>query len=313
MKWAGVVAILAVSVCALGALRPSGALGFQAVNSMSASEVPKVTEYWTPGRLAEASGVEPRIVRTKKGLRRILVEISKVSSPNLLRNRPVSPLDPAVGRLFVSVGRRGSWSCSASVLDTPSRRLVVTAAHCLSDQYGLARNVAFVPAYHYGIKPFGLWTASKLGVTRLWENSRFPNGVNGDVGVIETRRSSAGETIGQVTGTLGFQTFSRRSGRVRILGYPVGTYKGQELRECRSSTFPGDWISRRLHGPVGVIARCNMAKGSSGGPWLSAYNGPDGETVWLIDGVTSRGSRGGNLTSSYFGSQVRALIRRMEH
>src|SRR5450755_4634946 len=59
----------------------------------------------------------------------------------------------SLGALF----RPGSTdhTCTASVIDSTARNLLVTAAHCIS---GTAQGYSFVPGYHGGVEPFGSWT-----------------------------------------------------------------------------------------------------------------------------------------------------------
>ena len=46
-------------------------------------------------------------------------------------------------------------TCTASVVDSRARDLLITAAHCIS---GSANGYVFVPGYHDGVKPLGSWT-----------------------------------------------------------------------------------------------------------------------------------------------------------
>ena len=92
-----------------------------------------------------------------------------------------------------------------------------------------------------------------------------------------------------------------------MYGYPAGSNRARELRLCTSRTWAGPWYSFRLPGPAGMAGRCNMAGGSSGGPWMSAYRNGSGGTRWVVDGLTSTGLR--NLRASpYFGIHLRRLI-----
>jgi hypothetical protein len=104
--------------------------------------------------------------------------------------------------------------------------------------------------------------------------------------------------------------FPDRFGRTELYGYPGGAMRGQELRVCSSPTWAGDGYSRRIPGPIGMAARCNMAGGSSGGPWISRYD----DNELYVDGVISTGnSRNNVMTTSYFGRAMRTLLNDAEN
>ncbi len=63
----------------------------------------------------------------------------------------------------------------------------------------------------------------------------------------------------------------------------------------------------------GINAWCNMAGGSSGGPWMSAYDDGNGGTDWIVDGLTSMGWPSGRMGSPWFGSHFRRLIYNAEN
>ena len=93
--------------------------------------------------------------------------ISKIASAVKLTTTPSHTGTPfpgtaAVGALFsVSNGTLGDHFCTASVVHSPHGNLLVTAAHCLSGRTG---TIAFVPGYHDGSRPQGVWYVSKVFV-----------------------------------------------------------------------------------------------------------------------------------------------------
>lgn len=276
------------------------------VSSRSApNEVEASRDFWTPQRMKDAAKREPLVgggfVRKKEA-----------SSPVHQRNIPVYAQQPAIGRLFFRYGPY-IGSCSASVIYTPSRRIVLTAGHCLKLEGVWSRSLMFAPAYKNGRAPFGKFYGKSWWVSRTWANYSNPISMNFDYGAVVTSRNWNGVPIGDITGMYGYQTFSQRVGRTHVVGYPAGRANGQTLRQCYSDTWAGDRYSYLFPGPVGMFAKCNMAKGSSGGPWLSEYESDDGESTELyVDGVTSRGT-GRTMTSSYFGTQFRDLIWNAEN
>jgi V8-like Glu-specific endopeptidase len=81
---------------------------------------------------------------------------------------------PAVGALFTtSYGVLRSHFCSASVVDSPARDLLVTAAHCVT---GPASNsIVFVPGYDDGLTPYGVWPITRVIVGQGWTSSADPD------------------------------------------------------------------------------------------------------------------------------------------
>src|SRR5260370_12439298 len=82
---------------------------------------------------------------------------------------PSSPLvgtpftgTPTVGALFLtdpSGNLTAEHFCTASVVDSPERDLIITAAHCVDGGSHQGLRIAYVPGYHDGKQPYGAWTA----------------------------------------------------------------------------------------------------------------------------------------------------------
>jgi hypothetical protein len=152
---------------ALAALAPAPALAAPRLRppaadlagSSAGSEAARVRAFWTPRRM----------IRTRP------LDRGAVADP--LATASFSPLVDATlppylvnGRLFVRQGRSRGY-CSATAIDSPTRRLVLTAGHCInSGPRGLrgtsawSRYVLFVPAYTDGQAPFGSFVARRPDV-----------------------------------------------------------------------------------------------------------------------------------------------------
>jgi hypothetical protein len=81
------------------------------------------------------------------------------------------------GKVFFTLGVT-DYACSGTAVRSPSRSLVWTAGHCVSDP-GLvgpefATNWEFVPGYSEGRKPFGEWPANRLATTPQWGGNGGP-------------------------------------------------------------------------------------------------------------------------------------------
>jgi len=209
----------------------------------------------------------------------------------------------AHGRLFFRF-RRFLGSCSATVVSTPRRNVVVTAAHCLYDPLSgtVSRHVVFVPAYDDGERPFGSFAARSTAVLGPW--ARRAN-TNFDVGAVVLRAGPQGH-VGDVVGASGWATGLSRSRSFDIFGYPAGALLGRHLRQCASRAFRGDRTSYRIPGPPTMRAFCDMARGASGGGWVTTEGGES-----YVNGVTSYRlpDKFGVIFSPYFGQAVSRLIR----
>lgn len=162
---------------------------------------------------------------------------------------------------------RGSpSSCTGTLIETASLRLVLTAARCLKDSGTWVRKVRFIPNFCDGKRPLGSFGARDLWVTQAYADRSKLRSSNFDLGMVVLRKR-----LGKRIEPLPVKLFPQRSGRSELFGYPAGAIRGRELRVCSGPTWAGDGYSRRIPGPVGRATRCNMAGGSSGGPWLSFY------------------------------------------
>lgn len=278
------------------------------VKNVNRGETPAgIRSYWTPERMAQAMEMSSEgPVFTPAG--------SDATSPALasaLRHQPARNAPSAIGKLYLRwLGYRAT--CSGAVINTPSQRLVLTAGHCLKYLGVWSDHLMFVPAYDYGRRPFGSYSWKTAWITGPWARNSSGKFDNYDMGIIVTRRTWNGKRIGNMVGSLDYRAFPRRSGRTKILGYPAGSNRAREVRKCTVGTWAGPFYSFRLPGPVGKTARCNMAPGSSGGPWMTAYPDGFGGTDWLVDGVTSTGFRR-QLATPYFGSHFRQLVYNAEN
>lgn len=302
--------ISGVAMIAAVSLSFAAQSGASVSHQVSAREASEAGRFWTPDRIAQALKRDP-----------VFGNLATAASGNdqranssRLRHRPVTVYRPEVGKIF-GWDRYGAYNCSGSVIDTASLRLVLTAAHCLYYGGAWANKVLFVPDFNNGRRPYGTYKAKAFWVPTRWMRNSFGTyGTHFDIGLIVTRKTWNGSRIGENVGALPVQTYPRRRGLTDIYGYPGAAMKSRFKRTCRAATRPwsGPWF---LPGPTGMIARCNMAPGSSGGPWVSRYRRDGGGTIGVVDGLTSTGyyRRGrGYLTSPYFGRNLAGLIRATE-
>jgi V8-like Glu-specific endopeptidase len=241
--------------------------------------------FWTPARMSAAT---PDITRPVA----VLPEVSAPSgTPTAVRFSGV----PTTGALFYTTGTRQHF-CTASVVDSPVGDLVITAAHCV---YGsrYATNIAYVPKYHDGTRPYGTWTVSAITVAAGWRDARNPNL---DVAFLAVR-SPSGTRIQSVTGGLTFAINAPYAMAIAVIGYnnpdaaPVG---------CATHSFKfqaGAQIEFYCHG---------YWDGTSGGPWISGYNPHTGTGVvhGVIGGYEEGGAYEWASYSVHFGAAIGALF-----
>lgn len=243
---------------------------------VDAGETERIARYWTPQRMRATRPLDaPR-------------------GSNLVATASFRPvIDAAVppyivnGRLFVKQGR-AKGACSATAIASVSRRLILTAAHCLNSgprsrrgNSVWSRFVEFVPAYSNGIAPFGAFVAKRNAIFAPRQWVRFGN-PNFDVGAILAAPNAAGLAVADAVGGVGIAIDRGRRQEFETFGYPG---KSKTLQGCRSPYVGDDALTYRIPGPPTVAIRCRWAPGASGGGWLT-----DGGTT--IGGLTSYGKPG---------------------
>jgi hypothetical protein len=164
----------------------------------------KVLAYWTPERLATAVPYESATVDTAidqshedSAATPTVPEGSTPPAPPLetvtpttcsegtilIPNRDTasSPLATPVtnflntnGKLFFNGYGKENAYCAASALNTDTKRVIITASHCVYDDGAWRQNVVFVPNYNNrnaDPDPVGIWTIHTLRTFNAWINN----------------------------------------------------------------------------------------------------------------------------------------------
>ncbi|HEX2314181.1 MAG TPA: trypsin-like serine protease [Thermomonospora sp.] len=209
-----------------------------------------VETYWTPERMARAVPVRGR-------------DSGGVSSAAAERTAVAYGGIPTVGALFFNNGS-GDRYCTGAVVNSPSRQLVITAAHCVHGGKGRGyyRNIAFVPKYDRGKRPYGVWTARKLFVHRLWATQ---SDVDLDYAFISLHPRN-GRKIQHVVGANLIAVNKGYVNTVTVTGYPKITRDRRDRPIwCRTTT--------RKQARYQIRMECNgFYGGTSGSPWLLRYD-----------------------------------------
>ncbi|MGV9708788.1 trypsin-like serine peptidase [Streptomyces sp. NPDC003483] len=194
-----------------------------------------------------------------------------------------------VGALFGGSGAlRGGHFCTASVVHSTGRNLLVTAAHCL-DGGGKLR---FVPGYRDGKAPYGIWEIRRTYVGDAWTGAQDEDS---DV-AFATVADRGGKGVEDVVGANTFVT-GRKTGAtaVTVTGYP------STLEAPITCTNRPTAVSRTQQ----RIACPAFAGGTSGSPWVNGY----GEVVGVIGGHEAGGNTDDISYSVVLGDEARDLYR----
>lgn len=204
---------------------------------------------------------------------------------------------PAVGALFTTTGsgKLGTHFCTASVVHSPHGDLAITAAHCVWHHSGV---IDFVPGYHGGNAPYGIWTVSKVIVDQAWSASANQDD---DVAFLILSKPGSGTKIENVTGAERMGSGQPASPPVQVIGYPDG---GDRPVTCRGPTSVP--LPRQLEFDCG-----RYTNGTSGGPFLFNVDPAtgDGTVIGVIGGYQQGGDLPQISYSAAFGLNVEALYQ----
>jgi V8-like Glu-specific endopeptidase len=218
---------------------------------------------------------------------------------------------PQVGAIFDSSnsaamdadGTPGSHYCSGSVVDSQTGDIVITAAHCVYDTSAGAyvNSLAFVPGYHDGQEPYGIWTPSKIVVPQQWIDSGDPDY---DVAFIVVHQPGSSDRIQDQVGADELGLNPSYTGLVQVVGYPGTT---EQPVTCTDNM--------KELGPTQLEFDCpGFPDGTSGGPFLADVDRQTGQgtVVGVIGGYETGGDTPDTSYSAYFGSAVADLFTQAE-
>jgi V8-like Glu-specific endopeptidase len=291
---AALLSLSALASSASAAPRAHAPAGASA--SSTAAEEAQVRAYWTRERMRNAAPLGGA-GRTDPLALASFAPVADATLPPSTHN----------GRIFLRQGRNKGY-CSGTAINSPSRRLVLTAGHCVNTgprgrggSNAWSRYLEFVPAYTDGAAPFGSFIARRPEVyaPKPWIKEGNPNF---DMGVFLTGPNTSGVNVADAVGggaTIGFDL--GRTESFQTFGYPG---KVSRLQQCDSPSTGEDTLTRQIPGPPTVKIRCHWLPGASGGGWLI-----DNGTV--VNGLTSYGRNRDTVHTfgPYFSSEnVGALV-----
>jgi V8-like Glu-specific endopeptidase len=204
-----------------------------------------------------------------------------------------------VGALFEH-DTAGNHFCTASVVSSPGKDLLITAAHCINGGKGGSgynSDIVFVPDYRDGQEPFGVWTPAKLLVAPQWADSSNPEF---DVGFVVLQQHN-GENIEQVLGADRLGTDLGYRYLVHVTGYPDS---------ANAPITCVNWTSR--FSPTQLRFDCaGYTGGTSGSPWVTKFSpvSRTGTIVGVIGGYQQGGDTPAISYSVRFGPAAMQLYQ----
>lgn len=290
-------AALAASAVMIGGLAqaasaaPGGAPAAQGVTSaVPAAAQTAARSFWTTARMDSATP----LVQAAPGNTTAATPQPPPGIPNPVYFNGV----PTVGALFFTEGStQVEHFCTASVIDSATFNLILTAAHCVYDTVPVA-NMAYVPEWHLGVSPYGTWPVESVTVAQGWEQSQDPNL---DFAFLQVAPpSGTNRPVQAVTGGLQLGIDTGYNHHVNVIGY--NNTDSQPI-VCASTSFEFEPSQEQFY--------CNNYQdGTSGGPWIVDYNPVTGTGIDIgdIGGYQQGGDYPWTSYSPYYSASILKLF-----
>lgn len=245
--------------------------------------------YWTARRMADARPLDE--VRTAPS--------EPVRPGSAAAGRPQGTLFKGtrlIGTFFGSDGPRGTtWHCTGSVIDSPARNIVLTAAHCALNMSG---DYVFVPKFVKGAgpdqQPYGIFPVRRIFIDPRYKpdpgssTTKKPSS-DLDTAFARVAADQRGTSLQDAVG--GGLTFTRPSGythaNVTVVGYP--SYRHNRAGRAVKCTVP----TRQLRGYRQMTMTCGGYYGGvSGSPWITDYkdDARSGHVIGNLGGYNGGGN-----------------------
>ncbi|MFF4492476.1 trypsin-like peptidase domain-containing protein [Streptomyces sp. NPDC001546] len=203
---------------------------------------------------------------------------SQASKPQLTKPQPAKPQPSAAaprpgsataftGALFTG-GLDGDHFCTATVVRSPGKNLLITAGHCLLEgEQTRDGGAVFAPAYANGVAPYGVWK-----IERVYEDKRWADDTDDDYDLAFARVApdDKGRNIEDLTGGAPLDTSGRAGEEVTVTGYPADR---KVPRTCTAVAVRTSEREQRFD-------CADFPGGTSGSAWL----GRDGKIIGILTG-----------------------------
>ncbi|HEX3929783.1 MAG TPA: hypothetical protein VHW64_03715 [Nocardioides sp.] len=211
----------------------------------------KVEAYWTPHRMSTA-------IPTDAAVGNNVLSREETSPP--VEGKAVKAMpNLKMGRVFFKIGAV-DYSCSGTLVSSASGDVVATAGHCVFADGAYVSSFSFVPEYHDGQAPGGVYAATKLVTTAEYAGSED---LEYDVG-FASMDDVLGIPLETQFGAYPISFAGSPPSDVQIYGYPAqAPFDGSSMWTCSSDSV------RTVEGSHDLGLPCDMTGGASGGAWLS--------------------------------------------
>jgi hypothetical protein len=267
--------------------------------------------FWTPARMRQARPLDAPRPKRGGGLARASAappasdEGGGAAGPEFAEVAdPTAPGFSQNGVIFIVLPHGfGFGRCSGTSVNAPNRSVVFTAGHCVNEfGHWFNQDWVFVPGYHGGVRPFGVFVAKWLGAAAPWVEG---GSENADVGAAVVSRNERGQLLGDAVGGDGIAWNLSPHQVFDVHGYPVAPpFDGASQRVCTGAPFLGhDVVSFLQPGPLNLALSCEVTGGASGGGWTIRGD--------VLNSVTNYGYGDDPTTDfgSYFGEAVHTLYK----
>lgn len=257
--------------------------------------------FWTPERIATAT--DPALPAQAQAPSPSSSPSSSPSAKNgLHRVAPAGPSAAAdmptaehflglksVGTIFTyttepDTGRMHAHKCSASVVESPDRDLILTAGHCSGGK------AVFVPWYvaekTLDKQPYGFYRVSDWFVDNRYVHNSKKAISDLDFAFGRLKPSQTGKEAQDVVGANKLLRTPKYLNKVTMVGYPSSHNPEDHAVRCPTQT-------EALPGFYQIQAKCRgMWGGVSGGPWFSTvdWTAGTGEIIGNVGGYNGGGN-----------------------
>jgi V8-like Glu-specific endopeptidase len=191
-------------------------------------------------------------------------------------------------------------TCTASVVDSPARDLLLTAAHCIT---GSGKGYVFAPGYHDGVEPYGTWTVVAAYGVPSWIAHQAPQSDLAFLTVAPHQLHGKPQEIQDVTGADRLGSAPAPGARVTVPAYVLGS--NDKPITCTAHVYD--------HAGYPAFNCHRYAAGTSGAPWIERTS-HGSVVVGVIGGLHQGGcfswtSYSANFTSTMLRSALRSASR----
>lgn len=291
------------------ALLPRGGRG-----AITESDIARATEeFWTEERMDAAEAetpAAPEPIRESSTLSHDVTPKVTVRHKRVV-SHPVAPTETLFtanrlprkqwvnGRLYSVNSKNELRTCSASAVNSPSKQLISTAAHCVYDfpARKYKKNIVFRAGFNGRDMVPLKFSVKKAGtLPGFRRHGPTTQGHWSDVAFAKTRTNWGGKKVVEAVGGHGMVLpYSDETYKVSIFGYPNNIRSGAYQSTCHNSATPLDVEDKKGRlWRYALVEGCGFGEGSSGSPLLVDYDKQTGRGY--IAAIVSHGPEEGYPT-----------------